>query len=77
MWEDHGFLQFTAAISHPQSVGLSERYVQMVMGRIRLKCIELGNSKDWGLLVKDALIDVNTRCIRLHGYTPSEILLGV
>ena len=76
MWEDHGVLQFTAAISHPQSVGLSERYVQMVMGRIRLRCIGAGNSRNWGLLVKDTLIDVNTRCIRIHGYTPSEILMG-
>ena len=76
MWEDHGVLHFAATISHPQSVGLSERYVQMVMGRIRLRCISLGSSKNWGLLVMDALIDINTRCVRIHGYTPSEILLG-
>ena len=76
MWEDHGVMHFTAAISHPQSVGLSERYVQMVMGRIRLKCVSTGSSKNWGLLLKDALVDINTRCIRIHGYTPSEILLG-
>lgn len=37
MWKDHRVLQFTAAISHPQSVGLSERYVQMTMGRIWLR----------------------------------------
>ena len=76
IWEDHRVMHFTAAISHPQSVGLSERYVQMVMGRIRLKCISTGSSKNWGLLLKDAHVDINTRCIRIHGYTPSEILLG-
>ena len=76
MWKDHGVLQFTAAISHPQSVGLSERYVQMTMGRIRLCCIEMGSSRDWGLFLKDALIDINTRCVRVHGYTPSQIYLG-
>ena len=76
MWKDHGVSHFTAAISHPQSVGLSERYVQMTMGRVRLKCITMGSSANWGLLVKDALIDINTRCIRIHGYTPAEILLG-
>jgi len=27
-------------------------------------------------MVRDAFIDVNTRCIRVHGYTPVEILLG-
>ena len=76
MWDDHGISHFTAAISHPQSVGLSKCYVQMTMGRIRLRCIEMGTSRNWGLLVKDAMIDINTRCVRLHGYTPSEILLG-
>ena len=76
MWEDHGVMHFTAGISHPQSVALSERYVQMVMGCIGLKCVSTGSSKNWGLLLKDALVDINTRCIRIHGYTPSEILLG-
>ena len=69
-------MHFTAAISHPQSLGLSERYVQMVMGRIRLRCISAGTSKAWSLLLKDAPIDINTHCIRIHGYMPSEILLG-
>jgi len=27
-------------------------------------------------MVRDASIDVNTRCIRIHRYTPAEILLG-
>ena len=41
-----------------------------------MKCIALRSSKNWGLYVKDAIIDVNTRCVHIHGYTPSEILLG-
>ena len=45
MWEDHGVMHFTAAISHPLSVGLSERYVQMVKGHIRLRCILLGSQR--------------------------------
>ena len=36
MWEDHGVMHFPSAISHPQSVRLSERYVQMLMGKISL-----------------------------------------
>ena len=76
MWKDHGVLHFPSAISHPQSVGLSERYVQMLVGRIRLKCISLGTTAQWGLHIREAVLDINTRCIRLHGYTPSEILLG-
>jgi len=44
MWSDFGVMHFPLAISHPQSVGLSERYVQIVMGRIRLSCIGLGST---------------------------------
>ena len=76
MWQDHGVLHFPSAIAHPQSVGLSERYVQMLVGRIRLKCISLGTAAQWGLHIREAVLDMNTHCIRLHGYTPSEILLG-
>ena len=76
MWDDHGVAMFTAAVSHPPSVGLSECYVQMTMGRIRLNCIAAGSSSNWRLLLKDALIDINTRCVRVNGYTPAEILLG-
>jgi hypothetical protein len=76
MWKDHGVIHFPSAISHPQSVGLSERYVQMLMGRIRLSCIASGSSKDWSLRIRDAVLSINTRCIKVHGYSPAEILLG-
>ena len=76
MWSDHGVIHFPSALSHPQSVGLSERYVQMLMGRIRLRCISLGSSVNWGLEIRNAVLSINTRCIRVHGYTPAEILLG-
>ena len=46
------------------------------MGRIRLRCIEMGSSRDWELFFQDALININSRCVRVHGYTPSQILLG-
>lgn len=76
MWIDHGVIHFASAISHPQSVGLSERYVQMLMGRIRLACISLGSSANWGMEIRNAVLAINTRFVRLHGYTPAEILLG-
>ena len=76
MWKDHGVMHFPSAISHPQSVGLSERYVQMLMGRIRLSCISSGSSQCWGLEIRNAVLSINTRCIWVHGYTPAEILLG-
>jgi len=69
-------MHFTSAISHPQSVSLSERYVQMLIGIIRLSCISRGSSHHWGNEIQDAVLSISIRCIRLHGYTPAEILLG-
>ena len=76
MWSDHGVIHFTSAISHPQSVGLSERYVQMLMGRIRLSCISLGTSRYWSKEIRNVFLAMNTQRARLHGYSPAEILLG-
>jgi len=76
MWREHGVIHFPSAISHPQSVGLSERYFHMLVGRIRLNCISLGSSRDWGLEIRNAVLSINTPCIKIHGYTPAETLLG-
>jgi len=76
MWKDHGIIHFPSAISHPQLVGLSERYVQLLMGRIRLTCISIGTSRYWSKEIRNAVLAINTRFVRLHSYTPAEILLG-
>ena len=70
-----GVTHFAAAISHLSAVGLAERYVQMLTGRIRLRCLDSKTSAFWGLHVRDAVLDIYTRCIRIYGYTPAEILL--
>jgi len=57
-------------------VGLSERYVQMLMGRIRLQCLSIGTSGYWSREIRNPVLAINSRCIRVHGYTPAEILLG-
>ena len=75
MFIKFGVTHFSAAISHPSAVGLAGRYVQMLTGRIRLRCMNNKTPNFWGLLVREAVIDINTRCIRVHGYTPAEILL--
>ena len=76
MFSKFGVTHFSAAISHPSAVGLAERYIKILTGRIRLRCIDNKTPNFWGLLVREAVIDINTRCIRVHGYTPAEILLG-
>ena len=57
-----GVLRFTASVPHPSSVGLVERYAQITMGRIRLRCVAAGSTRRWGLYVRDSAIDINTRC---------------
>ena len=76
MWADHGVMHFPSALSHPQSVGLSEHYVQRLIGRIRLNWIAQGSSVCWGQEIRNAVLSINTRCIKVQGYTPAEILLG-
>lgn len=70
-----GVTMLTAPISHPSFVGLSQRYVQMVIGSLRRHCIATNTMKDWGMQVAAAVTLLNTRRVRVHGYTPSEILL--
>lgn len=48
----------------------------MTVGRLRLKCIDCQDAGHWGLLLRDAILDINTRCIRVQGFSPAEILLG-
>jgi hypothetical protein len=76
MLREHGVLHFKAAISHPSSVGLAERYVRMIIGNVRLQCLQAGSADYWSHFVRNAVITINTRCVRVHGFTPAEILLG-
>ena len=48
----------------------------MVRECVRLKCITICSLKDCSPHVKDALIDVDIRCVCDHGNRPSDILLG-
>jgi hypothetical protein len=76
MFADHGVVHFNAAISHPSSVGLAERYVRMIIGSVRLQCLQAGSTDFWSHYVRNAVVNINTRCVRVHGFTPAEILLG-
>jgi len=79
--EFHGTLvrrdikHFPAPKTHPSSVGLAERYVQLVMGILKRRI--QGSSKElWDTLLPSAVQTLNTRGVKVHGYTPSELLLG-
>jgi hypothetical protein len=77
----HGRLQekdikhFPAPKTHPQSVGLSERYVQLLMNVVKRMTITCGQH-NWDICVPLAVKALNSRIVRVHGYTPSELLFG-
>jgi len=48
----------------------------MLMGRIHLACISQGSAQYWSIEIRNAVLAINTRCVRVDGYTPAEILLG-
>ena len=66
---------FPAPRHHPQSVGLSERYVQLVMGILR-KRVQGGNKRLWDTLLDEVVSNINTRVLRIHGQSPAELLFG-
>ena len=66
---------FPAPRQHPQSVGLSERYVQLVMSVLR-KRVQTGNKALWDTLLDDVVSSINTRVLRVHGRSPAELLFG-
>ena len=69
--------QITAPITHPSSVGLAERYIQLI-----LKCYQaiLQHYPDiiiqWDTFLKSVVNSINTRIIRVYGYSPAQILFG-
>jgi hypothetical protein len=83
MLKDHGALHFHAAISHLASVGLAERYVSMIIGNVRmingnvrLQCLRAGSVDYWSHYVRNAVMKINTRCMRVYGFIPAELLLS-
>ena len=78
LFHTHGTQFITAPITHPASVGLAERAVQMVGGQVRKWVLQRGHSymTKWAYALTPGLVNINTRLIRVHGFTPAEILLG-
>ena len=48
----------------------------MLIGRIRLACLTLESSVYWGQEIRNVVLLINTRFIRVQGYTLAEILCG-
>ena len=63
--------------SHPQSVGLAERHVKLLVDG--LKVTIMGRKvpqTDWDLVIDSVTHAINTRVLSIHGFTPAELLLG-
>lgn len=66
-----------APTSHPQSVGMSERYVQIVLAALRSILQHVGAYIfDWDKFLRTCVHAINTRLIKVHGFSPSQLLMG-
>jgi len=71
-----GIQQFPAPKTHPSSVGLLERYIQLVLYGIRKIVVGGGEILRWSDYLEQVVHSMNTREVRVHGFTPAELLLG-
>ena len=78
LFESHGTHVTQAPISHPSSVGLVERNVQLVLAQLRKWVYEKGSQARtyWGRGLPEIMPNINGRLLRVHGFTPAEILMG-
>ena len=70
-----GIKHFPAPKSHPSSVGLAKQYLQLLMGILKRRVQNTGKTL-WDTLIHSTVQTLNTRGVKVHGFTPSELLLG-
>ena len=77
-FREKGILHYDAPVSHPSSVSLVERMVQLVVSRTRAYAIEQGQygTDSWGLSARSTMLAINTRLVKIHGFTPVELMFG-
>ena len=73
--EEKGVRHFPAPKSHPESVGVAEQYVELLMSVLK-KEVQTGEKVNWDKWIPGVLHALNTRALRVHGFTPAELLLG-
>jgi hypothetical protein len=73
-----GVQQFPAPKTHPSSVGLLERYVQLMLYGLRRVIIANagGRTERWSEYVDGVLHAMNTKAVKVHRFTPAELMLG-
>ena len=69
--------QYFAPITHPQSVGLAERYVQLILNIFRAILQHHPHLIFvWDTLLPCVVRAANTRYIKTFGFTPAELIFG-
>ena len=68
LFESHGTRVIQAPISHPSSVGLIERNVQLVIAQVRRWCAEKGQEakRIWGRSVHQIMPNINGRLLTFY-----------
>ena len=56
-------------------MGLAERYVQLPMSVLKRE-IQQADKANWDKRIPGALLTLNTRALRVHGFTTAELLFG-
>jgi transposase InsO family protein len=74
----NGVRHFPVPKLHPQSVGLIERYVQLILYGLRRHTLLVDRGKHlWDRYLPLVVNSINDRVLRVHGYTPSQLLFGI
>jgi hypothetical protein len=76
---EKGVRQFPAPKTHPSSVGLLERYVQLMLYGLRRVITSessAGQTEQWSEYVEGLLHAMNTKAVKVHRFTPAEIMLA-
>lgn len=69
--------QMWAPVSHPSSVGLAERYVQLILRMLRAILQHHAEAiLVWDEYIPAIVRAINTRYIKVFGHSPAEILFG-
>jgi len=60
--------------SHPQSVGLAERYVRLLVACLKVTVMaNKAASTDWDLYIDSVVHCINTHLLKVHSFSPAEL----
>jgi transposase InsO family protein len=78
LFKEHGVRHFPAPKSHPSSVGLIEKYVQLILYSLRRYTLLVDGGKYlWDRYLPLIVNNINDRVLKVHGYSPSQLLFGI